>query len=75
MSSIPLENFVPTGLYNHSVNNKVSVFLVVTQLENYQNIDSDVAIVACFLVKFTDTIKYVLSELRGFLRFFWDSVI
>ena len=32
MSSIPLENFVPTGLYSHSVNNKVSVFLVVTQL-------------------------------------------
>ena len=41
MSSIPLENFVPTGLYSHSVNNKLSVFLVVTQLENYQNIDSE----------------------------------
>ena len=32
-SSIRLENFVPTGLDSHSVNNKVSVFLVVyTQL-------------------------------------------
>ena len=32
MSSIRLENFVSTGLDSHSVNNKVSVFLVVTQL-------------------------------------------
>jgi len=41
MSSIRLENFVPTGLDSYSVNNKVSVFLVVTQLYNYQNIDSE----------------------------------
>ena len=32
MSSIRLENFMPTGLDSHSVNKKVSVFLVVTQL-------------------------------------------
>ena len=31
MSSIRLKNFVPTGLGSHSVNNKVSIFLVITQ--------------------------------------------
>ena len=49
MSSNLLENFVPAGLDSHSVNNEVKICVGLTELLNYQNIDSErVTIVACF---------------------------
>ena len=69
MSSIRFENFVATGLDSHSVNNKVRIFVVVTQLLNYQNIDSERNNCCLFLSK---TPRYVPLNMfmPNFVAFF-----